>query len=165
LKILTDSFSICDASLFERKSALTPKETGLPRVVPHLTVKGGMDALDFYVKAFGAEIVDRRMADDGARLLHGAIRVNGGLVMVCDEFPEWNTGGTAAPTSIGGTAVAMHIYLAHAREVDKLVDQAIAAGASVVIPVDDMFWGDRFGRVRDPFGHVWSIAAPSRSRG
>ncbi len=144
---------------------MTPKETGLPRVVPHLTVKGGTDALDFYVKAFGAEIVDRRLAEDGKRLLHGALKINGGLVMVCDEFPEWKTGGTASPKEIGGTCVAMHLYLARASDVDALFDRALKAGAETVIAVDDMFWGDRFGRLRDPFGHVWSIAAPSRAKG
>lgn len=147
------------------KEALATKETGLPRVVPHLTVRGGTGALDFYRRAFDAEIIDKRMAEDGARLLHGAIKVNGGLMLLCDEFPEWGTGGTAAPTTSGSTSVTIHVHLASASDVDALFDRAIAAGAETVMAVDDMFWGDRYGRLRDPFGHVWSIGAPSKAKG
>ena len=124
-------------------------------LTPYITIKDarGTEALDFYAKAFGAEEVFRNFADDGKRLLHAHIKINGASVMLSDDFPEYR-GGTPAPDPAGTT---LHIQVADA---DPLWNQAVAAGAEVKMPLADQFWGDRYGQLKDPFGHSWSIASP-----
>lgn len=125
-------------------------------VIPHLTIPGGRaaEAIDFYKAAFGAEELARHAADDGKRLLHAHLRVNGGDVLLNDDFPEYRGGDPAVP---GG--VTLHLGV---EDADAAWQRALDAGASVRFALADQFWGDRYGQVADPFGHVWSIGAPSR---
>lgn len=130
-----------------------------PAVSPMLTVSDGAAAIDFYVKAFGAEELGRVPAPDGKRLFHAALRINGSLVMLNDDFPEMADGKSTTPTALGGTPVTVHLTV---NDVDAKFQQAVDAGATVVMPLEDMFWGDRYGEVLDPFGHRWSLGQPTR---
>lgn len=135
-------------------------EVEMPPVTPHLVVKGAAKAIDFYKEAFGAQEVHRMPSEDG-RLMHAAVTINGGLVMLMDDFPEYNeTGKESTPEALGGTPVVIHLSVPDA---DAAWKRAVDAGAEVVMELDDQFWGDRYGQVKDPFGHYWSIAAPSKS--
>lgn len=124
--------------------------TGL---TPHISVEGGKAAIDFYIRAFGAEVVSQMPAEDGERLMHAHLHINGGSLMLHDHFPEY-AGGAPAPKPAG---VVLHLQVANA---DAAFQRALDAGASVVMPLADQFWGDRYGQVKDPFGHTWSIGAP-----
>jgi PhnB protein len=126
-------------------------------VVPHLVVKGASDAIDFYVKAFGAREMFRLPTPDG-RLMHATLGFGNSLIHLCDEFPEHRC--AIAPLSLGGTAVTIHLNV---DDVDATYAQALAAGAKEVMPPTDMFWGDRYGQVVDPFGHRWSVSTPLES--
>jgi PhnB protein len=130
-----------------------------PAVSPMLTVSDGAAAIDFYVKAFGAEELGRVPGPDGKRLFHAALQINGALVMLNDDFPEMNDGKSVTPEALGGSPVTIHLTVT---DVDVKFQQAIDAGATVVMPLDDMFWGDRYGELRDPFGHLWSMGQPMR---
>lgn len=130
-----------------------------PAVSPMLTVSDGAAAIDFYVKAFDAEELGRVPGPDGKRLFHAALRINGATVMLNDDFPEMNDGKSVTPEALGGSPVTIHLTVA---DVDRRFQQAIEAGATVVMPLDDMFWGDRYGELRDPFGHLWSMGQPVR---
>jgi PhnB protein len=125
--------------------------TGL---TPHLAIpdKRGAEAIDFYGKAFGATEQARMLADDGVRLMHAHLIVNGASLMMHDDFPEY-TGGAMAPPS----GVTLHLQV---DDTDAWYDRAIAAGATPRMPPEDMFWGDRYAQVTDPFGHAWSIGTP-----
>lgn len=118
---------------------------------PHLVCRGAAQAITFYEKALGATELVRMAAPDG-RLMHACLRINGATVMLVDEFPEM---GNHSPLALKGTPVTMHLMVA---DVDAVTARAVAAGARVIMPVADMFWGDRYGVVEDPFGHRWSIA-------
>ncbi len=125
-------------------------------VTPFLTIRGrrGAEALDFYVRAFGAVVAERNVAEDGQRLMQAGLRINDGWIMLSDEFPEWR--GSDEPPPQG---VTLHLQVDDA---DRWVARAAAAGATVTMPVGDQFWGDRYGQVTDPFGHRWSIGSPIR---
>ncbi len=128
-------------------------------VTPHLVVSDAKAALAFYAQAFGAEEITRIPHEDG-RLLHAAMRVNGAMVMLMDDFPEYRegTGETVAPpTTTGATSVTIHLDVA---DCDAAAARAEAAGARVTMAPHDAFWGDRYARVIDPFGHSWSLAHP-----
>jgi PhnB protein len=125
----------------------------------HLCVASGTEAIAFYEKAFGAVATFRQMADDGVRILHANLSLFGGQIMLHDEFPEFG-GDVVSPASAGGASVAISINLPNASAVDAAVSRAIEAGAIATMPVEDAFWGARYGRVRDPFGHVWAFNAP-----
>jgi PhnB protein len=127
-------------------------------ITPYLTVKGAAAALDFYQKAFGASDIFSHPADDGKRLLHARMTINGGVVMLSDEFPEH--GGTPAPTREKPTSVAISVLFDTPAEVDAMFVRAVAAGANGWMEPEDMFWGDRFAMVDDPFGHRWMLNAP-----
>jgi len=121
---------------------------------PHLIVSNGLAALEFYKEVFGAEEGDRMMAPDGKRLIHGEIVLDGHKLFVSDEF-DANEGGTCkTPEKLGGTCVRVTLHVADA---DRIVERAVAGGASVLMPVQDMFWGARYGKIVDPFGHEWGI--------
>lgn len=130
-----------------------------PAVSPMLTVSDGAAAIDFYVKAFDAEELGRVPGPDGKRLFHAALRINGALVMLNDDFPEMNDGKSVTPEALGGSPVTIHLTV---DDVDAKFQKAVDAGATVVMPLDDMFWGDRYGELRDPFRHVWSMGQPVR---
>jgi PhnB protein len=128
-----------------------PIPDGLHTVTPYLIVKDAANAIAFYTKAFGARELFR-MADPGGRICHAEIRIGDSTIMLADEFPEM---GARSPQSIGGTPVSLAIYV---EDVDAWAGQAIAAGAKVLRPVKDQFYGDRSGTFTDPFGHVWTLA-------
>lgn len=130
-----------------------------PAVSPHLVVDNAAAAIDFYVKAFDAVEYGRVPGPDG-RLIHAALNVNGSMVMLNDDFPEHNNGKPSTPTALGGTPVTIH--LAMTDDVDGKFQKAVDAGATVVAPLQDQFWGDRYGILRDPFGHQWSMGQPVR---
>jgi PhnB protein len=129
-----------------------------PGVAPHLVVDDAAAAIDFYVKAFGAEELGRVPRPDG-KLVHAAVRINGSLVMLNDDFPEMCGGRSMTPKSLGGTPVTIHLTVT---DVDAKFQRALDAGATVVTPLEDQFWGDRYGMVADPFGHQWSLGQPVR---
>jgi PhnB protein len=129
-----------------------------PALSPHLVVDDAVAAIDFYVKAFGAEEIGRVPGPDG-KLVHAAVRINGFTVMFNDDFPEMCGGKSMTPKSLGGTPVTIHLTVT---DVQASFQRAVAAGASVVAPLADMFWGDRYGIVADPFGHHWSLGQPVR---
>jgi PhnB protein len=128
---------------------------GMHSVTPHLICKGAAEAIEFYKKAFGATEQARLPGPDG-RLMHAAVRIGDSTVMLVDEMPEW---GALGPKSLKGSPVTIHLYVDNA---DKFVERAVQAGARVTMPVADQFWGDRYGKLEDPFGHHWSVAHPVR---
>jgi PhnB protein len=129
-----------------------------PALSPHLTVDDAAAAIDFYVKAFGAVEVGRVPRPDG-KLVHAAVRINGFLVMLNDDFPEMSGGKSMTPPALGGTPVTIHLTVT---DVDADFQRALDAGAKVIVPLDEQFWGDRYGMVADPFGHHWSLGQPIR---
>lgn len=133
----------------------TDSPAGPPPVSPHLVCSDAAAAIDFYKKAFAAEETFR-LPDPSGKIMHAALNLNGGVVMLVDEYPEM---GHASPTTLKGTSVSMHLVV---DDVDAATEKAIAAGAKVILPVDDMFWGDRYGVIEDPFGHRWSIATTKK---
>lgn len=124
-------------------------------LAPHLVVDGAADAIAFYQRAFGAEEMMRLPAAHG-RLMHAAVRINGAMVMLVDENAEW---GALGPKTLKGTPVTLHLMV---DDVDAVVGRAVEAGATLIMPVADMFWGDRYGMIEDPFGHRWSVATHLR---
>lgn len=132
-----------------------PIPEGMHTVTPHLVCAGAASAIEFYKNAFGAVELHRMPGPDGL-LMHAAIRIGDSVVMLVDENPLWNIKG---PKTLNGSPVTIHLYVENA---DAVYDQAIVAGASGVMEVKEMFWGDRYGMVVDPFGHNWSIATHVR---
>jgi PhnB protein len=130
-----------------------------PAVIPHLVVDDAAAAIDFYVKAFGAVEHGRVPGPDG-RLVHASLAINGSSIMLMDDFPEASDGKSMTPTSLRGTPVTIHLQVTE--DVDAKFQQALDAGATVIAPVEDQFWGDRYGVVRDPFGHHWSLGQQVR---
>lgn len=131
--------------------AARPIPDGFHTVTPHIVCQNASAAIDFYKKAFGAEEVCR-MAGPGGGLMHAEVAIGNSRVMLVDEMPQM---GCKSPKSLGGSPVTIHLYV---NDVDKVYSQAVSAGAAPAMPVQDMFWGDRYGMVIDPFGHQWSIA-------
>jgi PhnB protein len=129
-----------------------------PSVTPHLVVDNAAAAIDFYVKAFGAVELGRVPGPEG-KLVHAALQINGSTVMLNDDFPEMSGGKSMTPTALGGTPVTIHLTVT---DVDVKFQKAVDAGATVVMPLEDAFWGDRYGVVQDPFGHQWSLGQPVR---
>ncbi len=132
-----------------------PIPEGMHTVTPHLVCAGAADAIEFYKKAFGAVELHRLPGPDG-KLMHGAIRIGDSTVMLVDENPEWQALG---PKALKGSPVTLHLYV---EDADAFFAKAVASGASAMMPVTEMFWGDRYGVVTDPFGHNWSIATHVR---
>jgi PhnB protein len=132
-----------------------PIPEGMHSVTPHLTIEGAAHAIEFYKKAFDAQELARLPAPDG-KLMHAVIRIGDSTVMLNDAFPDH---GTHGPKALKGSPVTIHLYL---RDVDATVAKATKAGAKVVMPVADQFWGDRYGLLEDPFGHRWSVATHIR---
>jgi PhnB protein len=133
-------------------------------IVPHLVVADASAALQFYAKALGATETMRVPAEDGRRLLHAELQINGARIFLRDHFPEFGAGEICSrqgpPTELGGTPVTLHLEVP---DCDAAVERAVAAGASVTMPPEDAFWGARYGQVVDPFGHAWSFAHPLAS--
>jgi PhnB protein len=122
--------------------------------IPHLIVSDGRAALEFYEQVFGAEEGDIMMEPDGKRLLHGEIVLDGHKLFLSDEFTEKEGGTCKMPQTLGGTCVRITLMVDDA---DGVVERAVARGARVLMPVADMFWGARYGKIVDPFGHEWGI--------
>jgi PhnB protein len=122
--------------------------------IPHLVVSDGLAALEFYKSVFAAEEGDRMMAADGKRLMHGEIVLDGHKLFVSDEFAASECGTCKTPQTLGGTCVRITLAVDNA---DAIVERAMAGGARVIMPVQDMFWGARYGKILDPFGHEWGI--------
>ena len=135
--------------------AKQPLPDGMHSITPHLVCAGAADAIEFYKKAFDAVEISRLEGED-SKLMHAAIRIGDSTVMLVDESPEW---GMVGPKSLKGSPVTIHLYV---DDVDAAVEQAVRAGAKVTVPVEDMFWGDRYGKLEDPFGHQWSVATRLR---
>ncbi|OBK52074.1 VOC family protein [Mycobacterium kubicae] len=125
---------------------------------PHLVVDDAAAAIDFYVKAFDAGELGRVPGPQG-KLVHAALRINGFMVMLNDDFPEMCGGKSMTPKALGGTPVTIHLTVT---DVDAKFQRAVDAGATVVLPLGDQMWGDRYGVVQDPFGHQWSLGQPVR---
>ena len=137
------------------KAQVKPIPDGMHTVTPHLICAGAADAIEFYKKAFNAVEIGR-MASPQGKLLHGLIRIGDSKVMLVDEFPDW---GSFGPKSLKGSPVTLHLYV---EDVDAFVAHAAASGAKITMPLQDMFWGDRYCKLEDPFGHQWSIATHVR---
>jgi uncharacterized glyoxalase superfamily protein PhnB len=134
---------------------IQPIPAGMTAVTPHLVCAGAAEAMAFYKKAFGA-VEEARIPGPGGKLMHGMVRINGAAVMLVDESPEY---GMLGPRALKGSPVTIHLYVENA---DAFVEKAAKAGARVTMPVADMFWGDRYGVLEDPWGHKWSVATHVR---
>ncbi len=131
---------------------------GMHSVTPHLVCAGAADAIAFYIKAFNAVEVFRLPGPEG-KLMHAQLRIGDSTIMLVDEMP---TCGAVGPKALNGTPVSLHLYV---EDADAAFARAVAAGASIKLALTDMFWGDRYGLVEDPFGHQWSIATHIRDVG
>lgn len=136
-----------------------PIPKGCEGLIPHIVCDSAGEAIEFYKKAFGAEEIYRMPAPDGKRLMHAEIRIDGRPVFIVSDFPEHCGGKASSPKALGGTPVTIHRYVT---DCDAAIKLAQDAGAAVKMPAADMFWGDRYGVVVDPFGHTWSIATHQR---
>lgn len=128
-----------------------PIPDGFHSLTPHIVVTDGAAAIKFYKKAFGAQELGRHLTPDGKTVMHGQMKIGNSMLMLGGEFPP----NCLSPKSRGGTSVFLHIYT---EDADAAFDRAVKAGCTVKMPVSDMFWGDRYGVVEDPYGHQWSIA-------
>jgi PhnB protein len=137
------------------KSAVKPIPDGMHSLTPHLCCAGAADAIEFYKNAFNAVEVMRLPGPKG-KLMHAMLRIGDSALMLMDEFPEQ---GGFGPKSLKGSPVTVHLYV---ENVDAAVEQAVAAGAKITMPLADMFWGDRYAQLEDPFGHLWSVATHKR---
>jgi PhnB protein len=135
--------------------AVNPIPEGYHTLTPYLTVKDAARAIEFYKKAFGAQERGVMKGPDG-KVMHAELKIGDSIVMLADEFPEY---GSLSPQSSGGAGMGLHIYV---DGVDAAFDRAVKAGAQVEMPVSDQFWGDRYGKLKDPFGHKWSIATHTK---
>jgi uncharacterized glyoxalase superfamily protein PhnB len=144
----------------ERKKDMATKVKAIPdgytSVTPHLSLNDAAKAIAFYKKAFGAEEVFRMPMPDG-KVGHAELKIGNAMVMLADECPQYE--GAKAPQSLKGSTVGLHLYV---ENVDAAFKKAVDAGARAVMPPMDMFWGDRFCKIADPFGHYWSIATHTK---
>lgn len=128
-----------------------PIPEGYQSLSPSLAVENAVEAIEFYKRAFGATERMRMPAPDG-RIAHAELGIGDSVVMLADQFPQ---SPATPPSELGGTSMSLLLYV---EDVDAVVERAVNAGATLTMPVEDMFWGDRFGGIADPFGHVWQIA-------
>ncbi len=130
---------------------LSPVPQGAMPLIPHLIVKDAAKAIDFYKKVFMAEELMRMPSPDGKKIMHAELNIAGCHLYLCDEFPDM---GARSPQALGGTPVVLTLYCL---DCDKVFHRAVSAGAKVVTKLEDAFWGDRYGKVKDPFGHEWML--------
>jgi uncharacterized glyoxalase superfamily protein PhnB len=146
-------------TFFHDQEIAMPKIKPIPEdmspVTPQLICARAADAIEFYKKAFGAVEESRLPGPDG-KIMHALIRINGGAIMLSDENLEW---GSPGPQSLKGSPVLIHLYV---EDADEFVARAQKAGAKVTMPVEEQFWGDRYGQFVDPFGHHWSVGTHVR---
>lgn len=131
---------------------VNPIPAGFHSITPHLVVRNAAQAIAFYQKAFGAEERVRMPGPDGKSVMHAELKIGNSHVMICDEAPDW---GALSPQSLNGSPVTIHLYVENA---DAVYQRAVSAGARATMPLSDMFWGDRYGKLVDPYGHHWSVA-------
>lgn len=124
---------------------------GMTAVTPHLVITGAAEALEFYKKAFGA-VEESRLAMPDGSIGHAQIRIGDCAIMLGEESPKW---GAFSPKSLKGSPVTIHLYV---ENTDAAMERAVKAGARVTMPAADMFWGDRYGTLEDPYGHKWGVA-------
>ncbi|MGH2403619.1 MAG: VOC family protein [bacterium] len=132
--------------------AVKPIPEGLHTVTPHLAISGAAAAIEFYRKAFGAQEMHRSLGPDGKSVIHAEIRIGDSAIFLADEMPGM---GERSPKSLGNTTVVLNLFV---EDADALWKRAVEAGAEIKLPIMDAFWGDRYGLVADPFGHVWALA-------
>lgn len=132
--------------------AVEPIPEGYHTVTPALTIRGAGKAIDFYKKAFGAKLLDRVDGPDGKSVMHAALQIGDSRIFLGDEMPGM---GCRSPETLGGTHSSIYLYV---KDVDDAVKKAVDAGATVRMPVENAFWGDRFGSIADPFGNIWDLA-------
>ncbi len=133
-------------------SDVKPIPDGFQTITPHMVIKDASAAIEFYKKAFGAEERFRMPGPGGAGVMHAEIQIGDSIIMLCDDMPQMEQ--FASPSRLNGTTVGLGFYT---EDCDKVFEQAIAAGATAIMPPMDAFWGDRYGKVADPFGHHWGI--------
>jgi PhnB protein len=133
------------------RPAANPIPEGFHSLTPMIVCKGALEAIDFYKRAFGAQELSRLVAPNGG-LLHASIRIGNSVLMLTEECPPM---GARDPRGLGGSPVTIHLSVA---DVDAAFARATAAGANVIMPVSEMFWGARYGVFTDPYGHSWSVA-------
>jgi PhnB protein len=131
-----------------------PIPEGFNTLSPHIMVRDADKAIEFYKKAFGAEEICRMPGPDGKTIMHAELKFGNSTMMMCQEMPGMEC-SSVSPQTAGKTTTVLHLYV---EDADALYNRAVKAGAKSIMPVSDMFWGDRYGQVGDPFGHVWSIA-------
>src|SRR5438067_13382640 len=134
-----------------KKAKIDPVPKGFRTVTPYLSINGAAAAIDWYKKAFGAKEIVREPTPDG-KLMHAQIRIGDSIVMMSDVFPG---ASSQSPDVLGNSSVTLQVYT---KNVDKLWQQAVDAGAKVSMPLDNQFWGERYGKLKDPFGHNWSLS-------
>ncbi len=127
-----------------------PVPEGFHTLSPHLTVRDAAKAIEFYQKAFGAEVKGVHYTPD-RKVMHASLKIGDSMLMLNEEFPQM---GGRSPEALGGSPVTINLYV---EDVDRLFSQAVAAGAKATMPLADQFWGDRYGQVVDPFGHHWAL--------
>src|SRR5208283_1706326 len=132
--------------------AVKPVSEGDHTITAHLSVREAAKAIEFYQKAFGAQVLFVHKMPDG-KVMHATLKIGDSRLMLADEFPGM---GTKAPQTLGGSPVVLNIYV---EDVDTLFKQAVAAGAKVTMPLANQFWGDRYGQIVDPFGHSWALGS------
>ena len=132
---------------------ISPVPKGYRTVTPYLTVSNAAAAVAFYQAAFGAEEMSRVSDEDGIGVLHCELKIGNSIILLADEIPE---AGILSPIKLGGTPTLIHLYV---KDVEEVWQQALFAGATEIAPLADTYWGDRCGKLMDPFGHVWSIAS------
>jgi PhnB protein len=130
-----------------------PIPEGFHAVTPHLVVRGAVEAIDYYKRAFGAVERFRMAGPDGKDIMHAELVIGDSIIFLCDEVPDRDC---RSPQALQGTPVSIHLYVDDA---DAVFSRAVSAGGSFTMPLQDMFWGDRFGEIEDPYGHRWSIAS------
>ncbi|KVV34817.1 glyoxalase [Burkholderia ubonensis] len=136
-------------------TSVKPIPEGMRTLTPHLICAGAADAIEFYRQAFNA-VEQMRLPAPNGKLMHACLTIGDSSLMLVDEMPEH---GALGPKALKGTPVCLHLFVP---DVDAAIAQAVAAGAKVTMPAADMFWGDRYGQVEDPFGHRWSLATHQR---
>jgi PhnB protein len=137
------------ATKSRRKASPIPK--GFHSATPYLVIRGAADALAFYAKAFGARATCVMKMPDGS-VMHAEMKIGDSMLMLSEENLQW---GSKSPTTLGGSATHVMLYV---KDVDASIAKAVSAGATIAMPAADQFWGDRYGKITDPFGHVWSVA-------
>ena len=132
---------------------IKPIPDGFHTVTPHLVVRGASEAIEYYRKAFGAVERFRMHGPDGELIMHAELMIGDSIIFIRDEFPNMEC---ESPSALNGSAVTIHLYV---EDADTVFSRALSEGGKVTLPLQDMFWGDRFGEIVDPFGHRWSIAS------